>query len=465
MILSTLLLVLIPAQEPSDALQRAFLADEVEVRHDAARTLAIGDERSEAWLLREVRKGTEERQRALLLAAALMGTPETFAELEHAARKGRKPDPMRAFALLLYGSLHPDACNDVERDWERGASEFERSCFLAGLLSRPQRMLVEPLPSFIRKRKEEGPLAFLRLAEALVSSGFPDGEAASDVAASLILSVDPSREALDLAAGLWRGEYPPLWEASRRHGPPRTLEKLRSQTLVGDRIGAALSLYEVASSDRQVLFEHFAPRAIGEAESRWLWGAAGDLELELPNPKEGETLRACHVVGLLRLYRQDRNRGMQSAKRYLNLGRRAFEKGGTLEQRWPAVLLLALGGESQDLASLQQAFADAEPVWTFRFAPVWKFAQRRLGSASLADHWLDLWTRDLGSGWQGYMDREGPRWVGYLLAGGTIAAELEDRLSERYEKLESVSRDYAIDHLAYRDLVGYLLGGDYRWME
>lgn len=452
-------------QEPTPALERAFQADQVNVRHEAARALAVGDERAEDWLLEEASKGTGERQRALLLAAALMGTPQSHALVERAARKGRKPDTQRAFALLLYGSLHPNACEDAEKDWERCASAFERSCLLAGLLSRPQRMLVAPLPELIRKRKEEGSLAFLRLAESLVNDGYPGVAKPADLAASLLLSVDPRRTVLALDSKEARGDFPGLWSSSRLQAPPRTIADLQRLALVGDRIGAVLSLYEIEVRDRQALFHHYAARAVGEWESRWLWGAAGDLGLDLPGPIEGQKLRTCHVLGVMRLYRQDRNRGLVAARAYLPAARKAFAAEATLDQRWPAALLLAVVGEPMDREVIMAAFTEADPVWTYRFAPLWKFAHRRLGSATLANHWLDVWSRDLDSGWQGYLDREGPRWVAYALAGGSLAAENHALLSQRHESLEIVSKDYALDHVVYRDVIGFLLDGSYRWQQ
>lgn len=464
MLLSTLLLLCAFAQEPTPALQKAFQADDVRVRHQAAQVLAVGDERAEAWLLQEVDKGTDQRQRALLLAAALMGTPKSLAVLDEAAKKGRKPDPIRAFALLLYGSLHPDAGQEAEKDWGRCASEFERSCYLIGLLSRPQRMLVQPLPELIRKRKEEGPAAILRLSQALAASDYPKGVTDFDRAVRLLLGVDPRRAPLMMEEVDTRGDFPELWVAGRRHLPPRELKALKRLTLVGEQVSGVLALLEVEEGDRQALFDHFASRAIGEAESIWLWGTAGDLGLELPAPRQGTDLRTCQVVGILRLYRVDRNRGTTTAKAYLDLAREEFLADATMEKRWPAALLLALAGNEEDRLILQQGFADQDPIWTYRFAPLWKFSLRRFGSTQLTDHWLDSWCRDLGSGWQGYLDREGPRLMGYLLAGGTLAADNHPTLTERHESLEIVARDYALDHRLYRDLIGYLAEGGYRWM-
>lgn len=466
MLLSTLLLICAaPLQDPPPALQRAFQADQVHVRHDAARTLAVGDERAEAWLLQEVRKGTEERQRALLLAAALMGTPDCLKEVERAARKGRKPEPLRAFALLLYGSFHPAAGEDAAKDWERCSSEFERSCFLAGLLTRPQRMLVDPLPALIRKRKEQGPLTLLRLAEALPGNGYPSGTTLADRAASLLLSVDPRRAILELDVSDARYGFPALWSETQRQEPPRSLADMRRRTLVGERIGSALALLEMDAGDRQALFDHYVPRAVGEVESLWLWGTAGDLGLAFPAPEKDTQLRLCHAAGILRLYRRERHQGLTAARAYLALARADFASHRPLEHRWGATLLLALAGEEADLLALKAAYQDADPVLTYRFAAVWQFANRRLGSADLIDHWLDVWCRDLGSGWQGYLDREGPRWVGYLLTGGSLAAENHDLLSTRHEGLEVVAKDYALDHVVYRDIVEYLMDGDYRWSD
>lgn len=93
--------------------------------------------------------------------------------------------------------------------------------------------------------------------------------------------------------------------------------------------------------------------------------------------------------------------------------------------------------------------------------PVWKFANRSLGTAR--KNWLESWSRELGAGWIGFLDKEGPRWVAYQLVGGTVAAEGREEIATPYPELQLVPKDYAGDHLLYRDLAVLLLDGVYRW--
>lgn len=465
MLLSTLVLCLLPAaQEPTQAQQRALAADDVAMRFSAAQELAAGDEIAEKWLLREAGKGTEQRQRALLLAASLMGTTACQAVVEKAASRGRKPNPIRAFALLLYGQYHPAAGSEPRKDWDRCASDFERACLLAGLLAHPERLQVDPWPTLVAKRKEPTLEVLLDLSTRLVEAGEPPATDPLAFSAALLASVDPRYPALpgEIFGALPAGGFPDLWWTSAPRFPARAWEDLRRQALVGEQVGLVLTLYEVEKGQQQALFDHFRMRTIGKAESGWLWGAAGDLGLEFPDPEE-EALTAHRVGGILRLARRDFPKAVLAAQASLPAARSVFRSRTPFEQRWPAAVLLAIGQEERDLQVLKQAFQAASGVERHRLTPIWKFANRGLGEGALRDHWLDAWSRGLGAGWRGYQDIQGPRWTAYLLAGGSLAAENQAELAARYESLESLPKDYSPDHILYRDLVEFLLSGNYRW--
>ncbi|MHC4380310.1 MAG: hypothetical protein ACYSU1_04380 [Planctomycetota bacterium] len=468
MLLSTLCLCLpAVAQEPPADLQQSLAADDVAMRFEAARELAVGDERAEKWLLREAGKGTEQRQRALLLASALMGTEASFAVLEHASRRGRKPDPQRAFSLLLYGQFHPQAGLQARSDWERCASDFERACLLTGMLARPERLQVGPWKALVQKRKQPALTTLLQLSERLTGNRMAevsDTRDAASFSASLLASVDSRQPHLqgEILGVRAPSDFPAMWWLAAPRQDSRPMEDLRRQALVGQKVGFVLTLYEVAPAQRQALFDHYRQRAVGPVESAWLWGAAGDLGLALPGP-ETDVLHANRVAGILRLARKDFVAAESLAMKYLPAARSGFRAATHFEQRWPAAVVLALGRQQADLELLKTAFQQANGTERHRLAPIWKFANRGFSTGDLRGFWLDAWSRTLGAGWQGYLDVQGPRWAAYLLAGGSLAAENQNEIATPFLELESLPKDYAADHVLYRDLVDFLLGGDYRW--
>ena len=130
-----LLLPLSFRQEPDSGIQRGLESSDPGYRLASARDLAtLGGEVSK-WLKKQSGKGSPERKRALLLATVLMGGEESWAILDKAARRGSRPTSERAWALFLYGAFHPEAGVDLKKDGKRPASDFERSCLLAGLLA------------------------------------------------------------------------------------------------------------------------------------------------------------------------------------------------------------------------------------------------------------------------------------------------------------------------------------------
>ena len=464
MLLSTFALLLLPClQEPSPALQRALVSDDAVARFEAAREISVGDERTQAWILGEEKKGTAQYQRALLLTASLMGTPETYALVERAAKRGRKADPIRAFALLLYGSFHPDAGVEVNQDWNRCGTTFEQACFLSGLLSRPERLIVDPWPSLIAEEKEEALTGILDAALCLTGNA-PQGKNTLSEAAVLLTSVNPGNNPLvaDEVSKNKEAPYPALWRISSRRSPARSLDDLNQQALVGESIGLVLSLYEVPADQRQALFFHNRPRAVGSPEQAWLWGAAGELGLEIPGPSKS-LLQLHQVVGVLGLAQHDLKKAKKIALSYLEVSRKTFSSNAPFTNRWASATLLALGGLEEDRLLLQQAFENASGVERHRLAPIWKFANHGFEAEALRSYWLKSWIRDLGGGWIGYLDREGPRWTAYLLIGGSNEAQNRESLSVSYPRLEVLPKDYALDHVLYRDFAEFLLSDAYRW--
>ncbi|MFK5956353.1 MAG: hypothetical protein QM477_07925 [Planctomycetota bacterium] len=464
MFLSTFSLLLLTClQEPTQALQRALDSDDVLTRFAAAHEVANGDERAEAWLLAKAGKGTAQRQRAILLAAGLMGTPQTYAVLEKAARKGRKADPQRAFALLLYGSFHPTAGVDADKDWSRGSTPFEKGCLLAGLLTRPERLTVAPWPSLLVADKESSLTSFLDAALALTGNPMVGS---SQISAGLrfLIAADPSKASVptDLVMNQTNFDFPAMWFMTARRAPPRPRKAIQSMALVGEQIGMVLSLYEVPANQRQGLFFHFQTRAVGALERKWLWGAAGDLGLELPPPNSAK-LATYQVCGILSLANRDWKQAKTAAQNYLMAARSTFQTAVSFQDRWAAATVLALGGMEADRNLIKKSFENASAVERHRLVPIWKFANHGLESPGLRQHWLKIWVRDLGGGWRGYLDAEGARWTAYVLVGNSLAAKNRVSLSTSYPGLEGLPKDYALDHVLYRDLAEFLLSSDYGW--
>lgn len=451
------------AQEPSDQLQRGLVSEEADERYAAALQLATGDQEAEKWLLKASRKGTPEWRRTLLLAAALMGTEGSLELVEKAASKGRKPDQQRAYALVLYGAMHPEAGLEPKKDWARAASDFERGCLLSGLLAQPGRLAAPEWKKLVAKKKVQGLTEIYEVATMLRGEAWlEDPQSASALAARVLTTHIPgvAGVAPQLLTGETAASFPPLWVVAARHVPARNAADLRGQALVDNRIALVLSLYEVEADQRQALFDHFRTRTIGKQEAAWLWGAAGDLRLTLPPPDSTKLEEAC-VAGLLRLALQDFTGATAAARPYLEQARKSFQSKLSLKRRWPAAVLLALGGLEADREILKTAFLAASGSDRQRLQPIWKFTNRSLGTARAS--WLKIWSRELGAGWIGFLDTEGPRWIAYQLMGGTVAAEGRPELAIPYPGLQLVPRDYSADAVLYRDLAVLLLDGVYQW--
>jgi hypothetical protein len=464
------LLAVSPLQEPSEALQRSLRLDSSATRYRAAEQLSVSGAEGEAWLLKEIGKGSPERQRALLLACALIGSERTLAKVEEAARRGsrRRADPQRAYALLLYGATHPEAGKVPELDWKRCQTDYERACLLAGLLARPQALRAGEWDELLADDGEAELGALLAAGRMLAGETLPMSEDADMrlAAAHLLTSVLPGAAGLPTeTVQAWVGRLPELWVAAARRAPSRSAAEARRLPAAASGMAAGLLLYEVAAEDRQEVFQHFDARLIDADARAWLWGTAGDLGLEFPAPETGERLDPAEVAGMLRLALRHGGRASQAARDRLPAARLRLDEGGLAQDLWPAALVIALAladseeRDPDDLARLRDRVVDEDAAARVRLLPAWNLARGALSDPSVRAHWLSTWSRGLGAGPAGYLDREGPRWVAFLLVGDTQAAEERLPLRQAPEGLALEARDYSRDHNLYRDVADYLAWG------
>jgi hypothetical protein len=452
---------------PPDALQRALTNTDAGIRQRAARELALDGVRWEKWLLRQLGSGSPEEERALLLACALYASPPCLAAVEKATEHGRKSDTQRAFALLVYGALHPAAGSAPKEDWKRSVTSYERDCFLAGLLGQARRYESDLWFSLMAKESDLVASAFLEMGDVLLGRAPPlRSEELLSYSGRMLTSLLPEQPGLSgpgSSPGSEPAWEPPLaWWTAARHHPPRALAALRSVPLAGESAAVVLALYELPASQGEELFSHFRTRVQDPAARAWLWGAAGDLGLDLA-PTTVETLDPAEVVGLLRLALRDPTAAERAGLARLPAARALFASAEQAEARFPAALVLALAGGPEEQEQLRLALEKAEPRERLDLQPVWKFAQRGFGEVTLQQEWLRLWARRLGGGAQGFLDREAPRWTAYLLAGGTRAASQDPRLQPRLPALEKIVHDHALDVSLHADVIEFLLGGVYRW--
>lgn len=455
-------LLLTAQSTPPAELQRALTVADAAARQRAAQEIAASGAAYEKWLLREMHSGSPEGQRALMIAAALVGSPDTLEALASYAVHGRKPDPQRAFALLVYGSLHPQAGAQPESEWARAVTPYERSCLLAGLLAQAQRF--ESDAWVILASREPDPVsdALLEVADVLLGRAPPvRATEPLSFSARLLTSVLPLQPPHEDLAAAEPWAFPPEWILGARRLPGRRFEELRSIPLGGPGFAVALALGELPRVEQAECFAWLDSRLQDPVARSILWGLAGDLGHDLGGA-EGK-LDPAAVAGLLRLALQDPTRAERGAQARLAAAHAAFTEAHSLEQRLPAALILALAGGSSEQEFLRAHLESTEPRERFALQPVWKFAQRGFGDPALQRHWIARWSRQLGAGHFGWLDRQGPRWTAYVLAGGTRAAEQDPRLQPRVPALERIAHDYALDASLHADVIQFLLGGVYRW--
>jgi len=458
------LIGLLPLQEPDDNLTRALADQNPAARRGAAERLAGLGVDAEKWLLSEADKGDPRRRRALVLAAALMGTERSFHMLDKAASSNSRP--VRTYALFLYAAHHPEAIERPERTLGRAKTDFERALLLAGLLTRARSLDIAVVRGEVGKRRHPAVRALLLQLEALgggqLESKVP--ETVGDFAARLLGSVLPGSEPLPAS---WLqsnmvGELPGLWSVAALRTPPRTLAALREQPSGGEGAGLALVLYEVPPARRQESFDVLEDRLVGKDARAWLWGSAGDLGLSFPEPVLDKPLDDAQIAGILRLGLVDWERSRKEAVRRLPAARLRFHAGASVARDWPAAVVLALAGQEQDRETLRKRIEAADDREKARLLPIWQLSLGRISTEEARAGWLQRWSRSVHAGYQGYLDQEGPRWVARMLVGGTQAAVELDPLTGDYPGLDSPP-EFSKDDTLYPDLAELLLSDLYRW--
>lgn len=450
------------AQAPAADLQRDLDVRDPATRRLAAVEVAASGAESEAWLLREIGRGSPARRRALLLAAALMGSPATATALEDAARPGSRPDEVRAYALLLAGAFLPEAPRDPADRLRKLPSDFERACFLAGLLAQADRTTGSAEDLLGDRARDPTLRALCAMLRALRGEEppLPGAEDAVGRSGAVLAVLLPGRAALardaivEVAGALY-----PNWSLAARRSPPRELAELRGAALSGTGDGVALALYELEDAAVREAFEMLDARIADPRSKGWLWGAAGDRGLLLPN---ADGVHSWQVAGLIRLALSDPGLATEVAVRWRESARLRFASAEPLEETWPAALVLALAPDSADQDLLRERISAAEGPAAQRLHPIWQLASGRTSSAEARRRLLHEWSRELGAGYLGYLDREGPRWVAYLLVSGTRAASENAALVVDLPALAG-PRDHSRDSELYADLLELLLSGLYRW--
>ncbi len=462
MLLTSLLLLpaLLAFQEPDAALRRDLDSRDPGARRSAAVSVAALGPQAEDWLLHEVGKGSPARRRALLAAATLLGTPDSLEALEKAAKPGSRPDEVRAFALLFFGAHHPAAAERAEELWDRLPTDFERSCLLVGLLSRAREL--EGQGELSLGRKPDPRLrALVRVLQSL-QGGKPAADPAdlAEATAAALVSVLPGGSPLPEEAALLLEEGGlPEWVLGARRAAPTTPAALRS-ALLGGHPAVVLGLARVEAAEAAAAFAELDARVTEPAGRSWLWGVAGDLGLDL-HARKGD-LSDAEVAGLLRLARRDPARAASTAEAWRDRARDRWKAEPSAAASWPAAVVLGLAPEAEDLELLRGAVAASSAADAQRLHPIWQFASGRTSSEESRRRWLSTWSRELGAGHLGFLDREGPRWAAYLLVSGTRTAEERAELSVPIEAF-AWKKDHARDSEVYADLAEWLLAGHFRW--
>lgn len=451
-------------QEPSSDLVAGLDGPQPDDRLRAAEGIAAMGPGVESWLEKRVGKGSAMAQRGVLLAAALLDTPESHKLLSDAARAGRRADAQRAWALLLFGSRHPEAGKEPARDWKRVGSDFEGACLLAGYLGR------EHLPDLTALRKAVGRKPTVRqeallamLAARAGESVQLDGDAPATRAARLLASVVPGQEALTVKEfDAIRSQMPAAWVAAARRAPGRNLDSLRGTPLRGEESSAVLALREVPTDQRALSFTFLADRVTADPSASWLWGLAGELGLKLPAAST-DLIPTYEAAGVVRLALLNRDGARAVAAARLDVARSFLAELEVLgESAAPAVLLLALAGSPDDHAWFQEQLAVASAETRAWLQPLWLLAAGQFGDARAREALLSDWALKLGAGTAGFLDQAGRLFTGLVLIAGTEAAQESLDLAS-YSDLFDLEHDHAITDEFYLDLAALLVSDHYHW--
>ncbi|MFQ5750256.1 MAG: hypothetical protein ACE5H3_12515 [Planctomycetota bacterium] len=184
----------------------------------------------------------------------------------------------------------------------------------------------------------------------------------------------------------------------------------------------------------------------------------------MPPPPPGSVLEGAQVAGLVRLALHDPSRATLQARLLLPLAREIFAKGLPEGRKaLPAVLVLALAPQPSDLDLLREQMEQCKGSSLAEFQPFWLLATGRLDSPGARTTWLRKWSRELGAGASGFLDREGRRFVALLLLGGTRAAESRASLLDPSFRELFGPRDYSSEDEFYGDLAEFLFSRHYAW--
>ena len=455
---------LLMPQEPDAALIRKLDAVEPGTRLDAVIELVEMGPSVEKWLHKKVRTGSAKRQRALLLAAALLGTEDSWELIEDEARRGRKPETKRAYALLLYGAFHPEAGKSAKKDWKRASSDFEKSCLLAGLLARES---VDDLSGFhglVDRKGSERQLSLLGMLDALHGKPLQlRGEGGFARGAQLLTTLIPDVEMLtqtqvrDLGADL-----PERWALAAIRNPGRSLDQIKGMPVGGDSGAVSFALREAPLDQRQPLFDYLKTRVTEAPAANWLWGEAGDLGLDLSRPAT-EDVSSAEVAGLLRLALRNFVLAEAAALQRVDVARRAVQGRQWLDKGvFEAVVVLALAGQAQDHDWFKKSLETGTAQSRSQLQPLWLLASRKLDKSSARGLWLSNWSRQLQAGGVGFLDQEGPRWVALSLVADTLAAEEQEALQGWSDQF-SAELDHPFTDEFYADLATFLTSDKYRF--
>jgi hypothetical protein len=451
-------------QEPGAELVGGLDGPQPGDRMQAAEQIAALGPGVERWLEKRIGKGSALHQRGVLLAAALLDTPEAHVLLSDAARAGRRANPQRAWALLLYGMHHPQAGRDPARDWKRAATPFEGSCLLAGYLANEQIPDLPALRKAMGRKMTVRQQALLGLLEARAGQrAVFEGKEPVLRGARLLASVIPGQlavtpaELAELSIGM-----PPLWVAAARRAPGRTLEELRGTTLGGENHSAVFALREVAADQQAVVFAYLAERVQAEPAASWLWGLAGELGLAFP-ALASDRIAKWEASGLLRLALLDWERAKSAAGARADVALAELVALESLDSsHMAAVLVLAIAGREADRAWFQTALADVPASLRSRIQPLWLLAAGQFGDDRAREALLSEWALRFGAGTSGYLDRAGQVYTALALLAGTESADemLELR---NYSAEFAGENDHPISDEFYLDVAQFLFSAHYHW--
>jgi hypothetical protein len=455
--------ILLP-QDPDPALIRKLDAVEPGTRLAAAEDLAKLGPSVEKWLHKKVGSGSASRQRSLMLTAALLATDESWELIEKEARRGRRPEASRAYALLLYGAFHPEAGKDAAKDWRRADSDFESSCLLAGLLAREEALDLDGFHAIVDRKGTDRQQSLLAMLDSLHGrAANVDGEAGIVRGFQLLSTLIAGPQLVAAADTNDMGEgLPEIWAMAALRQPGRDLDALKGLPLGGESGAVCFALREIDMDQRQAAFNFMNQRITADPAASWLWGEAGDLGLDLGRPVETE-LTAAEMAGLLRLALRNFESAEELAKLRVLAARAALTgRADDPKERWLAALMLALAGDAEDHPWFKQALENGTAEGRSKLQPLWLLASRKLDPGVARSNWLSNWSREFGAGSVGFLDREGPRWVALSLVSGTLAARENGNL-QGFEEHFKGKLDHPLTDEFYADLATFLTSSHYRF--